>query len=78
MITAPFVSLCPNTPFFLDKPFLGNMASTTFETQWQATQTQMKMTLQRNVYGIALPLRTMMEKRLVAEVSVVATSRIVD
>ena len=35
--------------------------------QWQATQTQMKMTLQRNVYGIALPLRTMMEKNLVAE-----------
>jgi hypothetical protein len=28
----------------------------------------MKMTLQRNVYGIALPLRTMMEKNLVAEV----------
>lgn len=27
------------------------------------------MTLQRNVYGIALPLRTMMEKNLVAEVS---------
>lgn len=26
------------------------------------------MTLQRNVYGIALPLRTMMEKNLVAEV----------
>jgi hypothetical protein len=39
------------------------------QQQWQSTQTQMKMTLQRNVYGIALPLRTMIEKRIVAEVS---------
>lgn len=37
--------------------------------QWGETQDRTKMTMQRNVYGVALPLRTMMEKRLVAEVS---------
>ena len=36
--------------------------------QWNSTQLQMQQTMQRNTFGIALPLRQAMEMKIVSEV----------
>ncbi|KAF8525226.1 proteasome maturation factor UMP1, partial [Hysterangium stoloniferum] len=34
--------------------------------QWEETQDQLKLTLQRNLYGLHLPVRQMMERKIVS------------
>ncbi|GJJ07090.1 hypothetical protein Clacol_001289 [Clathrus columnatus] len=34
--------------------------------KWEETQDQMKLTLQRNLFGLHMPVRQMMERKLVA------------
>jgi len=34
--------------------------------KWEETQDELKLNLQRNMFGIAAPLRTLMERRIVA------------
>jgi proteasome maturation protein len=40
-------------------------------TQWEATQAQLKLNMQRNVYGLGLPLRNMMDRKICAEVRLI-------
>lgn len=35
--------------------------------QWESTQRTLRLTLQRNTFGLGLPLRTMMDRKLVAQ-----------
>jgi len=37
--------------------------------QWDATQDNLKLTLERNLYGMHAPMRRLMERRIVASVS---------
>jgi proteasome maturation protein len=37
--------------------------------QWEATQDNLKLTLERNLYGMHAPMRRLMERRIVASVS---------
>ncbi len=36
--------------------------------QWEETQDNLKLTMQRNVYGLHAPMRLLMERRIVADV----------
>lgn len=36
--------------------------------QWEEVQDQLKLTLQRNMYGLHMPVRQMMERKIVAQV----------
>ncbi|KAI0932822.1 hypothetical protein AcW1_000164 [Taiwanofungus camphoratus] len=33
---------------------------------WEATQDNMKLTMQRNIFGLHMPMRTLMERKIVA------------
>ena len=37
--------------------------------QWEATQDNMKLTLDRNLYGLHMPMRRLMERKIVTDVS---------
>jgi len=38
-------------------------------SQWEATQDNLKLTLERNLYGMHAPMRRLMERKIVASVS---------
>lgn len=42
---------------------------------WDKTRDNLKLQLQRDVYGLGAPLRTMMERKIVGHVSVLHLSR---
>ena len=37
--------------------------------QWEATQDNLKLTMQRNAFGLHMPMRTLMERKIVSRVS---------
>ena len=39
------------------------------DEQWEATQDNLKLTMQRNVFGLHMPMRTLMERKIVSRVS---------
>ena len=45
--------------------------------QWDETRDNLKLTMQRNMFGLAAPLRTMMERKVVGQVCIIASGRTV-
>lgn len=53
------------------RPFTTFLVDSIFNTifQWETTQDNLKLTLERNLYGMHAPMRRLMERRIVASVS---------
>jgi hypothetical protein len=43
--------------------------SLTHPIQWEETQDNLKLSMQRNIYGLHAPMRSLMERKIVADVT---------